>query len=433
MTDSLGIFWQELSGELRHPDVLWQLGVLAIALLLAKLIEGVVREHATADPSVHGRAWQLGQGSLKRVIFPLAALTLVYFARLGLHDIMHTHLLKLALPLLGSLALIRLVFYILRHSFADGTWLAGFERVFATIAWLLVALHILGLLPTLIDGLEAVALPIGKSKLNLWQVLQGTVTVAITLLAALWLSNTLEARLNRAVEMNSSLRMVFIRLGRAMLTLLAILIALPLVGIDLTMLSVFGGALGVGLGFGLQKIASNYVSGFILLLDHSIRIGDLIGIDTGTRGQVTRITTRFTVLRTLTGTEILVPNEMLIGSVVRNDSFSDRKVRVAIPVQIAYDSDLQLAMRLMADAARAHPRVLADPEPAALLLEFADFGINLELGCWISDPENGLFGLRSDINLTIWQAFKAHGIVIPFPQREVRILNNDTNMGATNV
>lgn len=433
MTDSLGIFWQELSGELRHPDVLWQLGVLAIALLLAKLIEGVVREHATADPSAHGRAWQLGQGSLKRVIFPLAALTLVYFARLGLHDIMHTHLLKLALPLLGSLALIRLVFYILRHSFTDGTWLAGFERIFATIAWLLVALHILGLLPALIDSLEAVALPIGKTKLNLWQVLQGTVTVATTLLVALWLSNALEARLNRVTGMDSSLRMVFIRLGRATLALLAILVALPLVGIDLTMLSVFGGALGVGLGFGLQKIASNYVSGFILLLDHSIRIGDLIGIDAGTRGQVTRITTRFTVLRTLTGSEILVPNEVLIGSVVRNDSFSDRQVRVPIPVQIAYDSDLELAMRLMTDAARAHSRVLKTPSPDVLLLEFADSGINLELGCWISDPEKGLGGLRSDINLAIWRAFKAHGIVIPFPQREVRILNNDTNTGATNV
>lgn len=440
MTDSLSTFWRELSGELRHPDILWQLAVLALALLFAKLIEGFVRgrtaANAAADPAniaAHGRAWQLGQGSLKRVIFPLAALALVYFARLALHDSMHTHLLKLALPLLGSLALIRLVFYILRHSFADGTWLAGFERIFAAIAWLLVALHIVGLLPALIDGLEAVALPIGKTRLNLWQVLQGTVTVAITLLVALWLSNTLEARLNRASGLDSSLRMVFIRLGRATLTLLAILIALPLVGIDVTTLSVFGGALGVGLGFGLQKIASNYISGFILLLDHSIRIGDLIGIDANHRGQVTRITTRFTVLRTLTGSEILVPNELLIGSVVRNDSFSDRQVRVPIPVQIAYDSDLELAMRLMAEAARAQPRVLQTPSPDVLLLEFADSGINLELGCWITDPEKGLGGLRSDINLAIWRGFKAHGIEIPFPQREVRILNNDTNTGVSNV
>jgi small-conductance mechanosensitive channel len=423
MSNDLSLIWKDFFTQLQHPDTLWQLLALAIAWGLAKVIEGFVRERveAHAVPNL-GLARKIGRGSLKRVIFPLAELVLVYFARLALHDSMHTHLLKLALPLLGSLALIRLVFYILRHSFTDGTWLAGFERIFATIAWLLVALHILGLLPALIDSLEAVALPIGKTKLNLWQVLQGTVTVATTLLVALWLSNALEARLNRVTGMDSSLRMVFIRLGRATLTLLAILIALPLVGIDVTTLSVFSGALGVGLGFGLQKIASNYVYGFILLLDHSIRIGDLIGIDAGTRGQVTRITTRFTVLRTLTGSEILVPNEVLIGSVVRNDSFSDRQVRVPVPVQIAYGSDLELAMRLMADAARAHPRVLSTPSPDVLLLAFADSGINLELGCWITDPEKGLGGLRSDINLAIWRAFKAHGIVIPFPQREVRLV-----------
>ncbi|MFZ2628929.1 MAG: mechanosensitive ion channel domain-containing protein, partial [Rugosibacter sp.] len=230
-----------------------------------------------------------------------------------------------------------------------------------------------------------------------------------------------EARLNRATDMDSSLRMVFVRLSRAFMALIAVLIALPLVGIDLTTLSVFGGALGVGLGFGLQKIASNYVSGFILLLDHSIRIGDIISIG-GDRGQVTRITTRFTVLRTLTGAEILMPNELLVSSVVRNDSYTDRQVRVAIPVQVSYDSDLELVMCLLIDAAHAHPRVLAEPAPGVLLIEFADSGINLELGCWITDPENGLGALRSDINLTIWRSFKEHRINIPFPQREIRIL-----------
>ena len=422
MTNQLTLFWQDIADELKHPDIVWQLIALTVAVLLAKLVEGIVREHASAGIAAeHGRAWKLGQGSLKRVVFPLVALALVFLARLGLHPLIHTHLLTLALPLLGSLAVIRLVFYILRHSFANAAWLASFERFFSAVAWIIVALHILGFLPDVIDMLESIALPIGKTPLNLWQMLQGLVTVAATLLIALWLSNTFEARLDRATNMDSSLRMVFVRLSRAFMVLIAVLIALPLVGIDLTTLSVFGGALGVGLGFGLQKIASNYVSGFILLLDHSIRIGDMISLGSD-RGQVTRITTRFTVLRTLTGAEILMPNELLISSVVRNDSYTDRQVRVAIPVQVGYDSDLELVMRLLTDAASAHPRVLAEPAPGVLLIEFAESGINLELGCWITDPENGLGALRSDINLTIWQRFKEHHINIPFPQREIRIL-----------
>lgn len=282
-------------------------------------------------------------------------------------------------------------------------------------------MHILGLLPELVETLEAISLPIGKNPLSLWQILQGLVIVATTLLIALWLSNTFEAKLNRSTDMDTSLRMVLTRILRALLGFLAILIALPLVGIDLTTLSVFGGALGVGLGFGLQKIASNYVSGFIILLDRSIRLGNMITVGDD-RGQVTRITTRFTVLRSLTGIEALVPNELLISSVVRNESYTDRQVRVALPVQVSYDSDLELAMRLLADAAHTQPRVLQTPAADILVKEFADSGINLELGFWITDPENGLGKLRSDINLAIWQAFKQNGISIPFPQREIRLL-----------
>ena len=422
MTVELSTIWDNLLTDLNHPDMLWQLAALTISLLLAKLVEGFVREQvATHVLPDQGRARQLGQGSLKRVVFPMAALGLILFSRWLLRPMMHTHLLTLAIPLLASLAVIRLVFYILRHSFTHATWLTSFERIFATIAWGIVALHILGVLPEIIDALESITLPIGKTPLSLWQILQGLVTVAATLLVALWLSNTVESRLRRATEIDTNLRIVLSRLLRALLVLFAILIALPLVGIDLTTLSVFGGALGVGLGFGLQKIASNYVSGFIILLDNSIRIGNIISVGND-RGQVTRITTRFTVLRSQTGIESLVPNELLVSSVVQNESYSDQQVRVALPVQISYGSDLELAMHLLVDAAKAHVRVLPEPEPAVLLKEFADSGINLELGCWITDPENGLGILRSDINLAIWQSFKQHGIVIPFPQREIHIL-----------
>jgi small-conductance mechanosensitive channel len=212
------------------------------------------------------------------------------------------------------------------------------------------------------------------------------------------------------------------RLAKAILSVLALLFSLSMVGIDITALSVFGGALGVGLGLGLQKIASNYVSGFIILLDRSIRIGNVIAVDATTSGVVTQITTRYTVARSLSGTEVIIPNEYLVANIVKNQSFTDTRVRIAIPVQVAYGTDLELAMRLIEDAACGQNRVLADPPPKALLTLFADSGINLELGLWIADPQEGTGLVRSEINLAIWRTFRQNGIDIPFPQREVRLI-----------
>jgi small-conductance mechanosensitive channel len=209
---------------------------------------------------------------------------------------------------------------------------------------------------------------------------------------------------------------------------LAVLIALPLVGIDLTVLSVFGGAVGVGIGFGLQKIAANYISGFIILLDRSISPGALITID-NRYGAVTRLTGRYIVLRSLDGTEAIIPNETVVSSTVVNHSYSDNVVRVEIPVQISYQSDIEQALQLMQQAAWHHPRVVKKPEPVALVLAFADSGINLELYAWIADPEGGKGNLRSDIYRELWKLFKANGIEIPFPQREVRILPGSAGAG----
>jgi small-conductance mechanosensitive channel len=204
---------------------------------------------------------------------------------------------------------------------------------------------------------------------------------------------------------------------------IALLLSLSMVGIDITALSVFGGALAVGLGFGLQKIASNYVSGFIILLDRSIRIGNVVSVDPVTSGVVMQITTRYTVLRTIAGTDVIIPNEYLVSNIVRNQSFADTQVRIVLPVQVAYSTDLDQAMRLMEEVALSQPRVLSDPAPKTLLLAFADNGINLELGFWIADPQEGTGIVRSEINLAIWRVFREHGIAIPFPQREVRLIS----------
>jgi len=406
-------FWQDL----RQPDMLWQIGALLLCLALALFANHLVGGRVAAT----GRAWRIGQGGLKRMTFPVVALLLVLAAETLLRRWFHTHLLALAVPLLASLAVIRAVFYVLRYTFGTSAWLASFERIFALLVWGVVVLHITGLLPDLIDMMESVNFAVGLQKLNLWIVLQGVVTVLATLFLALWAAGMVEARLAGIEGLDGNLRVVFSRLSKVFLILLAVMVGLPLVGIDLTTLSVFGGALGVGIGFGLQKIASNYVSGFIILLDHSISIGSLITVGND-RGLVTKITTRYTVVRSLTGVEVIVPNELLVNSVVLNESYTDPNMRFSLPVQIAYDSDLDQAMTIMVAAAKAQPRVLVEPPPAAYLAAFADSGINLELGFWIADPQEGTMQLRSDINLAIWQAFQATGIQIPFPQREVRLL-----------
>lgn len=411
----------DLWGDLQQAEMLWQIGVLLVCLGLAWLFDALVRRRQAAREPTTSKAAQLGQRGLKRIAFPLSALVLVLVARALLSHWHHVNLLSLAVPLLASLVVIRSVFFVVRLSF-KGPWLQLFERIFGALAWGIVALHITGLLPDLINLLESVGFTVGKQHLNVWMILQGIATVLLTLLVALWASSAVESRLMATPGLDPNLRIVFTRLSKAALILLAVMIALPLVGIDLTTLSVFGGALGVGLGFGLQKITANYVSGFIILLDRSIRIGDLISVGTDS-GQVSRITTRYTVLKGMTGVEALVPNEVLVSSVVENKSYTDTKVRVALPVQVAYGTDLEKAMTIMVEATTRQPRVLPEPPIKAFVVAFADSGINMELGFWVADPHEGTLQLRSDINLAIWQAFQAAGIEIPFPQREVRLLN----------
>jgi small-conductance mechanosensitive channel len=409
--------------DLQQPEVIWQAGVLLACFALAWLFDRWLGGRYAAAKAAAGGELNFGRRGLKRIALPLAMLLLVLAARPLLAQWHHVNLLKLAIPLLASLVLIRAVMFIVRQSFrSSAPWLASFERTLALLVWGVVALHILGLLPDFIALLEEVSFTLGKEKLNLWLILQGLGAVLATLFVALWIGGLLEARLMSAQGIDGNLRLVFSRLLRALLILVAVLVGLPLVGIDLTALSVFGGALGVGLGLGLQRIAANYISGFIILLDRSIRIGNLIEV-ANMRGVVTRITTRFTLLRGLTGAEMIVPNELLVSSAITNETFSDPKVRIATQVQVAYGSDLERAMVILVAAARAQPRVLADPPPRAFVTAFADSGINLELGFWIADPEEGSLPIRSDIHLAIWRDFQAAGIEIPFPQREVRLLN----------
>jgi small-conductance mechanosensitive channel len=365
--------------------------------------------------------FQVGAGGVTRLVFPLSALALVYLGRWALHHFVAVTLLNLAIPLLFALALVRVVVYLLRRAFAPSGPLQYWERTLAWIIWIGLALHITGLLPQVEALLDAIAIQVGTARISLLHVLTGLLSVALTVLLALWAGRAIELRLAAARGLDPSMRAVFSKLAKTILVILAVLIALPLVGIDLTVLSVFGGALGVGIGLGLQKIAANYISGFIILLDRSISPGALVTID-DRYGEVTRLTARYIVLKSLDGTEAIIPNETVVSSTVINHSYSDTRVRVDLPLQVSYGSDVELAMRLMREAADQQPRVLKDPAPAVVLKQFGESGVDLEMYVWIMDPESGRANLRSDLYLQIWRAFRANAIEIPFPQREVRIL-----------
>ncbi len=395
-----------------------QLAVIAVGLALGAAIGGALRRRVSAQ----GR-WEFGERGFGRVAFPLAALALIWGARLALRRHFPTPFVDVAISLLVAFAVIRVAVYVLRHILPEGTILRGSERGVAWLMWVGVALHVTGILPDVWDALDGVAFTVGKERISLLLVLQGAVSLAVTLAITMWAATLVEARVLAAERVELSTRVVVAKLVRAAAFFLAVLIALPVVGIDITALSVFGGALGVGLGFGLQKIASNYVSGFIILLDRSIRIGDLVAVD-GRQGVVKAIASRYTVIRSLDGTESIIPNETLITQTVVNHSFTDRKVLLRVPVTVGYGADVERVFALMLEAARRQPRVLPEPEPGAWIANLGDNGIEVELGLWIADPDQGQASLRGAVLRDILAAFQAEGIEIPFPQRDVRLVGS---------
>ncbi|MDB5800409.1 MAG: small-conductance mechanosensitive channel [Rhodocyclales bacterium] len=389
-----------------------ELLVIALALVLAAVLARVLRQRRLTT----GHA--LPEQGVRRLAFPLIAMVLLAVVRfVADHFGWRLHMVGIAMQLVVALAGVRIVVFALRNAFAPSGWLASFERTVSTLIWVGVALDLLGVLPELIKWLDSYSLHIGKSHISTWQILQGVTTVIVTAITALWLGGIAEARLQAAHGLDSSLRVVFSRIIKAVLLFVAVLLGMSLVGLDITTLSVFGGALGVGLGFGMQKIASNYVSGFIILLDRSIRIGNLIQVGAEQRGEVMQITTRYTVLRGLNGSYFIVPNELLVSTVVHNETFTRPRIRIGIVVPVAHGQNVEQAIQILEEAATDEPRVLAEPAPRAYLAEFADNGIKLELAVWIEDPLNGTLEVRSNIQRLALSRFNAEGIELPQPQK----------------
>ena len=402
-------FWTTPSARIQATAI--ALSILVAWILCKRSKPKVIR--LTQDPT--RPLWM--ERSLRifaQLLFPLYLLLFSILGR-GLLDRFNFSSLDLINPFVHATTawlIYRLVAGLTHNRF----WL----RLAAVLAFGIAALQSFGLLQPTFDFLGSLSFAVGKSNLSVLDLVNGI----FILLFLLWMSSLLgsagESKIRQLPNLPPSLQVLLAKVVRVFLIFLSFLVAMSTIGLDLSSFALLGGAIGVGIGFGLQKVVSNLVSGLILLLDRSIKPGDVIEID-NTYGWINSLRARYASIITRDGKEHLIPNEDLITNRVVNWSFSDKNIRVRVPVGISYDSDPRIAMALCVEAAQASGRVLNDPEPRCLLTEFGDNSINLELRFWINDPSNGVGNARSEVLLGIWDRFKESGISIPFPQRDIHL------------
>lgn len=412
---------------LLEPDNFLQLALIGAAVLLGWWAARYARTHVTVAPEPESLADRLRE--LLHVGAP-PALTLAILAAVDgfLHAFrVQADMVDIAVQLIGLLLLIRIVIYILRVSLGARARLKGWGPAITGVIWVFLALHLLGWGDEVIRVLDGIGMQAGKTRISVWSVMKLLVTVSGFVLVALWASRWLERHVLRLDALAPNMRIGIAKFMQAFLVGLSVLVGLNAAGLDLTTLNVLTGAIGIGLGFGLQSIAANFVSGFVLLMDRSIKPGDVISF-TGTTGTATEgfgwveeLRGRYVVVRDRDGVETLVPNQNLITNPVINWSYTDPKVRLKLPIRVSYKDDPELAMQLLLRATEKHPRIIRDPAPVARLMGFGDHGIELELRFWIPDPQEGVNNVRSDVNRRIWQLFREHGVTIPVAQREIRV------------
>jgi small-conductance mechanosensitive channel len=402
---------------LARAESLQVLMAFGVCVVLAWLMVWGIRK-AFAD---HALSILLGKRLVDGVLFPTFLLALTFAARILLTDAQPSPMFGILLPVCISLAVIRLGVKVLQVAFNEAPFVRVLERTISWIAWLAVVLWVTGVLPLILDELDQIRWKVGGSMLSVRTLLEGTLTAGLVLIVTLWISAALESRLLKsATGSDLSLRKVISNTVRALLMFVGLLLALSSVGIDLTALSVLGGAVGVGIGFGLQKLAANYVSGFVILAERSMRIGDNVKVD-GFEGRITDIKARYTVIRSPNGRESIVPNEMLITQRVENLSLSDSKIAQSTTVTVAYNAPVDEVMGWLLQACQAHPKVLAEPAPLVALSAFGVDGLEFTVNYWFDDSDTGPLNLKSDIHLAILKTLQAHGIEIPFPQRTIHM------------
>ncbi len=421
MTETTGLpsLLNEILADLGNPSLLWQLALIALCLAWARWRAGaawtVWEPRIVANRS--SRAWsEVQAAALSRMLFPIIALASVGAAKLVMGIWLKTQLLSLALVMLVALALLRIIFYFVSR-LSRSRALIAFERTLVVIVWVGVLLHISGHLTEVVDALDATKLTVGKQVISLWMLTTGVFWTILTVFVAVWLGGFIESRLIGNEAIDPSLGTMLARLIRALLLVAGLLLGLTIVGLDLTALSVFGGALGVGIGLGLQRIASNYISGFIVLFERRVHLGDIVKVDQFS-GQVKEIRTRYTVLRSGEGVDQIIPNELLTAQAVQNHSTSGTSI-VKVPMLIAYSADVQLASQLALESIQGIERVLEQPAPSVFFRGWTIDGLLLELIFTISEPNKGSDPARSEFLRRVWQKWRSAGIPVPFMQRDL--------------
>jgi small-conductance mechanosensitive channel len=420
----LGAFFDILSTR----NVLVEIGAVALCLLAGWFVGTALRERyrrrKIKEPTALTWSYFTTQGSV--VATPvIVALGLVVLARSLLAPHLDVSVLDAAARLIGAYVVVRVIVLLFTASLGNKSWMQNWENRVALFIWLVIAADYLGWLDPIISNLDSIGVAAGKSRITLWSVLKLLFTLTLFVLVAAWISRWVERRLMKLSNLAPSTRIGIAKFTNAFLIAISILMGLNAAGVDLTALTVLTGAIGLGLGFGLQSIAANFVSGFVLLMDRSIKPGDVIslsgqsGTNTENFGWVQELRGRYVVVRDRDGVEMLVPNQQLISNAVINWSYTDPRIRLKLPIRVSYRDDPELALNILVAACEGQPRVLREPAPVSRLMHFSDSGIELELRFWISDPQEGVNNVRSEVNRAIWRLFKQHNITIPVAQREI--------------
>ena len=405
------VWWSSLNFQEAFLEVL----LFAACVALSGVLVWLLRRST--------QAWTLsvllGRHLIDGVLFPAVLLGFVFATRSVWGRNHPLWIFDFLVPVCLSLAVIRLSVKVLQATFKDAAWAPPLERSLSWLAWGAVVLWLTGLLPMVLEELDQIQWKVGTSHLSVRTLIEGGLTAGIVMLITLWISSAIEARLLQSSSGSElSLRKAVSNAVTSLLMFVGLMLSFSVVGIDLTALSVLGGAVGVGIGFGLQKLASNYVSGFVILAERSMRIGDSVKVDTF-EGRITDIKARYTVIRAPNGRESIVPNEMLINNRVENLSLADSRVLQSTSVSVAYGSDVQWVMQLLKQACEAQERVLKEPSPFVTLSSFGSDGLELTAHYWMDEQQAGVLTLKSEINVEILKVLQANGIEIPYPQRVI--------------
>jgi small-conductance mechanosensitive channel len=412
-------------------NVLTEVASLGVCVSLGWLAAVLLKDRQPTRGAQTAVAFWRGDILAHVVFVALPSVVVLGFVLLsrGILDAAHfdVTILDAAVRLVGAFVVIRTAVLLFAASLGNKSWMQNLETRLTFAIWLAFAADYLGWLDPIIAGLDSIGITAGKSRVTVWSVLKLLFTLTLFVLVAAWVSRWIDRRLKRLSSLAPSTRIGLAKFANALLIALSILVGLNTAGVDLTALTVLTGAIGLGLGFGLQSIASNFVSGFVLLMDRSIKPGDVIslsgqsGTSTENFGWVQELRGRYVVVRDRDGIEMLVPNQQLISNAVINWSYTDPRIRLKLPIRISYHDDPELALQVLLTACNGQRRVLHDPPPVSRLMQFGDSGIELELRFWISDPQEGVNNVRSEVNRTIWALFKEHKITIPVAQREIRV------------